>query len=53
MPVHRISQKTELELLDWAREHYPFWSFTRTFDEVIWDLIAEVRILEEKLNERE
>jgi hypothetical protein len=50
MPVHRISQRTELELLQWAREHYPFWSFTKTFDETIQDLIAEVRRLEDELN---
>jgi hypothetical protein len=53
MPVHRVSQKTEMVLMDWAREHYEYWSLNKTFDEVVWDLVAEVRRLYQELNERE
>jgi len=47
--VHRVSTETERALLNWAREHYPFWSFTKTFDETVQDLIDEVWRLERQL----
>jgi hypothetical protein len=53
MPVHRVSLETEHRILEWAREHYPFWKFTLTFDDVLNKLMDEVKAMEDELNERE
>jgi hypothetical protein len=50
MPVHRVSLETDHRMLDWAREHYPFWEFTKTFDDLLNDLLDEVKRLEDELN---
>jgi hypothetical protein len=53
MPMHRISWETERAVLDWARDHYPYFTNPKTFDEIIYDLVMMAKFMEMELEDTE
>jgi hypothetical protein len=52
MPMHRISWETERAVMDWAKNHYTYFT-ARTFDDIIFDLVQAAKLMEKKLEDKE